>query len=301
MQEKYYIAFSCDKKTRHNSSSGGFIKEALAYLLRERIVEGALVVRQNYPYFFSDILETPQELDQMQGSVYAPVDFESGIAKMENGKKYAVVGIPCQLHKLFKKKPYLTIGLFCSGTPCWQGTEFFLKRYKIKDVLNIKYRGRGWPGKIEIKTKDKTYCFDRRISLLSPKLRCVYLAAFKESFLQDKCLFCQDHSNKLADISVGDAWSEAGKDSQGSNFLIVRTEKGQELVQELVKRNIIFVKEVASEVIFQFSKKKKPLFLKTKRKLAKSRFSFLLVPLVFFEEYIIKFPFGGIIRKIKNG
>ena len=55
------------------------------------------------------------------------------------------------------------------------------------------------------------------------------------------CRFCADGTGELADISCGDAWylNENGKpdftERPGRNVIFARTEKGEELLKEVIK------------------------------------------------------------------
>lgn len=302
-QEKYYLTYSTDNAKRYRASSGGFVRELLEYLLENKLVDGALVIKQENLRFFSYIARKVEDLEKMERSVYAPVDFEAGFKDFLPGEKYVIVGIPCQFHHLpenIKAQVFLKIGLFCGGTPEWAGTEFFCRSYGIKKPVEVHYRGQGCPGKLTIKTAEREYNFSRRLSLKKPYLRCVSLVAFKYPFFQSKCLQCRDTVNQLADISAGDAWlAERAGDELGGNAIIVRNNLGEELVKDLEKAGRIFSKELDADLVKEMLRsKRKILWPRLKRKLAKGKLAWLLIVWQFIEEYVIYWSWKGIFKKI---
>ena len=254
-----YLGFSNSNQIRYNSSSGGVVREILIYLFKKKSIQGALIVKSSHQdpfYFYSDIATTIGEIERMPGSVYAPVDYAPGIKKiLKNEGKYAIVGIPCQINsvrtlmerdKQFREKIFLTIGLFCNGTPSIEGTKFFCDRYNIdkNKVKSIRYRSEGWPGSMKIETDNKTYAFSKRPSLKNIKLRTVASVAFSSFFYLEKCLSCFDKLNKLADISTGDAWlPELRGDRIGVNVIISRSKLAEDVLLKMKEEKIITLKK----------------------------------------------------------
>ena len=99
-----FIGYSANENNRIISSSGGVIREIYEYLLREKKIDGALIVVQENKVFFTKMAYRVEDLDQMENSVYAPVKFSPGLKQIEPDKKYAVTFISCQYSKLI---PYM--------------------------------------------------------------------------------------------------------------------------------------------------------------------------------------------------
>lgn len=266
-----YIGHSTDKRIRYNSASGGIATELLSYLLEKRIVDGAIVVKMDEfnplrPVVF--IAHTKEEITSASGSKYCPVPINVLLKEvMQNDEKLAIVGLPCHIHGLRKaellwkdlrEKIILRVGLFCARTFSFIGTRILLKKIgvTIEDVMEIEYRGRGWPGKTTIKLRD-----DRRKTLpyeTSWKFLC-------STFLYRlRCILCSDQTNELADISLGDAWLPQLRGSKlGESIILTRTEVGEELLKDCSKVGRINIAKIDSVKVIQsqkealYSKKRK--------------------------------------------
>ena len=102
----------------------------------------------------------------------------------------------------------------------------------------MSYRGSGPVGKTRFDTKTgSSYAFNRRISFYSQ-------VALDRSFNTPRCAVCINHTNELADISVGDAWLPKTSLSQaGVSLLITRSRFGQNIVDELYKGGLLKLDE----------------------------------------------------------
>jgi coenzyme F420 hydrogenase subunit beta len=267
--KKCYLGYSKNKKIRFLASSGGIVTSLLIYLLEKKIVDGVLVTGMSKinplePEIF--IAYNKKGILKAVGSKYLPVPLNIGLKEVlkTKKKKFAVVGLPCHLQGIRKvqienrelrKKIFLCLGLFCGGTVSFRGTEFLLKLQHLNpsEVKEIKFRGEGWPGKITIKTRNKTLflSFTRFFNLFNYGL-----------FVPPRCFSCIDFSNELADISFGDAWVPGimEKDKVGTNIVISRTKKGEEILRQT--KNFISLKEIDEKKIIKafwwrfYSKKK---------------------------------------------
>jgi coenzyme F420 hydrogenase subunit beta len=251
-----YVGHATDYDIRYNSASGGLVTQLLIFALEEGIIDGALVTRMKKdnplePEPF--IARTKEEIIEASKSKYCPVP-----------EKFAIVGLPCHIHgiikaeqinKKLKEKIVLHIGIFCSHSPNFLGTEFLLGSMKIKkkDVKKLSYRGEGWPGSM-------------KISLASGEL---LLPDYWESsfglhfFTPTRCFLCSDGVCELADISFGDAWlPEYRSDKIGKSIIISKSKRGESTLQAMKSKNKIELKEVSvkkvirSQVGMLHSKKK---------------------------------------------
>ena len=57
-----YVGYSNNKSIRRNASSGGLVREIYEYLLDSNLVDGVLIVVQEYPKFYTKIARTVEEL-----------------------------------------------------------------------------------------------------------------------------------------------------------------------------------------------------------------------------------------------
>ena len=81
-----------------------------------------------------------------------------------------------------------------------------------------------------------------------------------------RCWLCYDLTSEFADISIGDAWEKNGK---GWSRVIVRTEKGKKLIDELLLNKNIYLEKSEENDIYTTQKqllkyKKKWFWLRTK-------------------------------------
>ena len=266
-----YIGHSSNQKTRHDTTSGGLVTQLLVFALEEQIVDGALTIRMNEerplePEPF--IARTRVEIVSASKSKYCPVPANIALREIRQHEgKFAVVGLPCQirgirkaeaLDKRLKERIILHMGLFCSHTVNFVGTEILLGKIGVlkQDVKQLCYRGYGWPGHLSVLTKKGERKFI--------KYRDYWNSLFGPNFFTPlNCLSCGDHTNELADLSFGDPWLKdmIRNDKEGSSIVISRSIIGDEILERAksaraITLNRIDVKSVVkSQYTSLFSKK----------------------------------------------
>ena len=259
--DRCYLGHAIDREIRFNSSSGGLITSLLIFALEQGIIDGALVTRINKndplkPEPF--IAKTREEIIDASKSKYCPVPTNIVIKEiLKHDGNIAVVGLPCHIHGIrmaemvnvkLKEKITLHLGIFCSHTNNFIGTEFLLSKLSIKnkDVAEIAYRCRGWPGGIEIKLMNKDEIFIHNQSSL---WNTIFGGFF---FTPSRCLLCADVTAELADISFGDPWLKEimANEHEGKSVIISRSEKGKTLLHTAsANKNIELVPLDANDVI----------------------------------------------------
>ena len=250
-----YIGHATDYSIRYNSASGGLITALLIFALREGLIDGALVTKMSEdrplePQPF--IARTNDEIISASKSKYCPVPANIAIKEIlkEDGK-FAVVGLPCHIHgirkaetvnKRLKDKIALHLGVLCSHTDTFIGTEFILHKYGInkEDVAQLDYRGQGWPGSMRIFLNDGTeryIPYDEYITFHE-----IYL------FASRRCTLCYDSISRLADITFMDAWLPEIKaeDKIGKSIIVCRTEEGEALCRGAKSKQHVELEEIAS-------------------------------------------------------
>lgn len=260
-----YIGHSNDEYTRYNSSSGGMISELLIFALEEGIINGALVVRMKNdrplePEPF--IARSKEQILSASKSKYCPVPANIALKHIirQNGK-FAVVGLPCHIHGIRKaetldrrlrEKIVLHLGLFCSHTVSFIGTEVLLHKFGINEQLveKIDYRGNGWPGSLSItlinkqvfKPKER----DFRKAYWNPLFGSFFFTPFR-------CMSCVDMTNELADLSFGDAWIKKilEMDRVGMSIVISRSEAGEKLLKEAKRKGKITLKKISDKHVLR--------------------------------------------------
>jgi coenzyme F420 hydrogenase subunit beta len=257
-----YVGHSNDMDIRHNSASGGIASQILIHALGKKIIDGALVVRMKDGAPLETeafIARSKEEILNASRSKYCPVTMGKAIRQIlrEDGR-FAVVGLPCHIEGIRKAEKIsgklrqritLHIGLLCSHSVSFRGTEFLVKKLKIgkENVVDLRYRGDGWPGSMTIRTKDGR-CL--RIPLFGSWHS--YWFLFSSFFFTPlRCIMCPDQAAELADISLGDAWLPQMKNEKhGESIIITRTKEGEDTIKELNSVGLISVRPISfNEVI----------------------------------------------------
>jgi len=251
-----YVGYSTNMFSRWKASSGGIVTTILLTLLEERVISGALdaIDTPKDPLRPSwKLVNSKEEVLNAMGSKYCPVkpSFKVKDLVKESGK-IAVVGLPChiwafrrleEIDRRLKDKVFIHIGLFCGKCPNFYATTYFLRKVvsvNEKDVIKISYRGKGWPGKITVITKQGDEFDVEFINWIN--------FSYYPHFVPTRCVFCYDITNQLADISLGDAWGLA-RDNIGSSVIITRTSVGDSVIQHLRDAGKLALREVDPEQV----------------------------------------------------
>ena len=256
-----FIGHSNDEKIRKASTSGGIITQILDHALTNGFIDGAIVVRMKkddplVPDPF--IAKSNEDILSAAKSKYCPVPMNVALREIKHHDgRYAVVGLPCHIHGIrlaenelewMRNKIVLRIGLFCSHTVNFWGTDFILKQYGINKnkIKEISYRGKGWPGKFSVafhNSKVRDFPFIRDWY--------GYWNAFSSYFFTPiRCLSCPDQSNELSDISIGDAWlPELRNKTKGEAVIVSRSNLSDQLLSEMKNKNSISIRKIPVEKV----------------------------------------------------
>jgi len=280
-----YTGFSNDEKVRFGSASGGVATALVIYMLEKGIVQGAILTKvdkENPLETRAFIARTANEVISAQSSKYLPSSSLVGLKEIKNLKtedKFVFVGLPCQIHGLRKleeedpqisEKIAMSIGIFCGHGVNSLGISSLLNRFASgdKNICSVKYRGRGWPGSIEVEYRDGSQ-YDIKHNKYWPLLFSQYF------FTPLRCLSCSDLTSELADISLGDAWlSEIqAKDSQGTSVVITRSDFAEQVLAQARKDNFLSLEKINFEKVIESQKgilKRKKLNIGSRIKILKS-------------------------------
>lgn len=155
---------------------------------------------------------------------YAPLLALLEPAREAGHKRLAVIGIPCQVHALRALEAELGFEkVYVIGTPCSDNTtterfhEFLaLLSDRPETITYLEFRA---DYHVEIRFADGR---QRRVPFLQ-----LPLSKLPADFFPLTCRTCVDYTNVLADITVGYMGGE------GEQWLLVRNERGEELVSLL--------------------------------------------------------------------
>ncbi len=246
------LAHAKDPILRRRAASGGVVSSLLISALEAGEIDGATVVKLGFdgnPFKAKPfIARTKGEIVSGCGSKYQTVPIGlllREILQSSGAKRYAFIGLPCQVHGLRKAQQIIprlrervgpVISLFCGRGSSPLATIFVLKRLGLKreNVAKIDYRYGKWPGEFTA-------------TLNNGEVHSLPLEDYMfimEMFQNIRCLMCPDHTGEFADISIGDAWLKELKGQEGWNAVINRTALGKKLLREAQESENISVYEV---------------------------------------------------------
>ncbi|MCS7114880.1 MAG: Coenzyme F420 hydrogenase/dehydrogenase, beta subunit C-terminal domain, partial [Nitrososphaerota archaeon] len=226
---------------REATKSGGVINALLNFAINQKIIDSAIVSRVSP----SLSIKVKPLISLVPDDALSAVDLKImpsavaeafGRAVFEHGKVHiAFVGIPCHVLALRKLEAWqhkiidsleITIGLFCLWTfSIGRLLEYLLQEHNVaaNEIVNVDLEG----DKYVVTTENRIF----RIPIAKVK-----------PHIMNRCKTCTDFTSELADLSVGGAtplknWS----------IIIVRTKKGEELLNLAVEKEILTTKEIATE------------------------------------------------------
>lgn len=228
-----WSGWALDDAFRERGSSGGVLSALTAYLTEQGLAVAAaarspLEARRTVPV----TITSREEALASAGSRYAPVGTASNTDPVA-----AFVGKPCEASAVrvlaseeCRARPLL-LSFFCAGSPSQLATESLLGDLGLSaedDVVDLWYRGNGWPGRFTVALESE----QRSLS-------------YEESWggrlgrqLQWRCKVCPDGVGEFADVVAADFWEadDRGypqfKPQAGRSALIARTERGAVLLRE---------------------------------------------------------------------
>lgn len=269
-----YMAYLKKNQILRSASGGTF------YGIAEKALEHGYEIcgciwsnEQRAVHVFANTKDT---LKKMQGSKYVQSDLQNSFIEVKNklaeGKKVLFSGTPCQvagLHSLVGyRENLLTIALICEGTPSplvfekWK--KYLENRYNAKMTgVKLRKKGRyGW------KSPSTEYTFEngKKLEQLAFHMDIYMYNFICGLFMRNSCFNCEYKGNNItADIIIGDCWCAdsvdiAENNNRGISAVIVRTEKGNKLI-DMIKRDFV-VKPLSVEKVVT---KNEPLLNPIKR------------------------------------
>ena len=243
-------AWSGDDGIRHKAASGGVVTSLAIFLLESNKVDGILQVGvrdDNYLYNELKVSRTREEVIKNAQSRYAPALVFHRIKEIldTDDACYGFIGKPCDMAAMqnfirefqqYEGRIKFYISIFCAGMPSYNATIQTWQQSGHKDEpIKLKYRGDGWPGNFQADFKDGS----------------TYHISYNESWgeilgkqLGFRCKICPDGIGMLADVSVGDSWNTKNgypdfTEDDGKCFCMVRSEKGDELLESAAQQGYI--------------------------------------------------------------
>ena len=273
-----YAGYVNDDSIRLNSSSGGLFTAIAEYVLNHNgAVFGAAFDDDQYVHHIK--VTAIDDLYKLRGSKYVQSDINNSFIEakqeLDNGKMVLFTGTSCQISGLkhFLRKDYynlFTIDVLCHGTPSPKLWERYLENQKelygsqIQQTF-FRHKNYGW----------KRYTVELKFSNSTAYLKEFTEDSFMKLFLGNICLrpSCYDCKFKTlerdSDISLGDAWGihkvfPELDDDKGTSVILIHTEKGQELLNNIIDK-LIIKEGNADELLPPSADSRKPVKLHPKR------------------------------------
>ncbi|MBN2457227.1 MAG: Coenzyme F420 hydrogenase/dehydrogenase, beta subunit C-terminal domain [Sedimentisphaerales bacterium] len=249
--------YASDPEIRFRGSSGGLVTALALFCQKEKQMAGVLHIGadpqkawRNVPV----ISRNRSELLANSGSRYSPAAPCEMIASVEKADSPCVfVGKPCDVEALYKlqqvkpklkDKVGLSISIFCAGTPSTNGNKAMLEVMGVKpsEVVEIRYRGCGWPGMTTVKHRDNGQLYQLTYEQSWGQILSNYVPL--------RCRLCPDGTGEFADISCGDPWyRDIEPDEPGQSLILVRTERGRRLLRDAIDAGYIKLVKAEHEIV----------------------------------------------------
>lgn len=248
------VAQASDEELRKECQDGGVITTLLKFALEKRVIEAAAVsgLVQDKPLLPHPVLATNvAELLACAGTryTYSPNMLALKDGTLQKKKSLAYVGTPCQIQAIRRMEMAslkhvvpikFNIGLMCTESFTYKGLIRLIEHtvgIRSGDIVKLNIKGQ-----LFITTK-------------SGEIKTVPLREVKQ-YTRQGCLPCNDFSSELADISAG------GLGMNDWTFVIVRTNRGEEIFRNAEKAGFIKTKPVetekfASDLLVKLSEKKR--------------------------------------------
>ena len=247
------LGHASDPQVRHQGSTGGVLTALGQFLVETGEVEFILHAKasERDPTFGDRALSrTSEEVLAAAGSRYGPtaplIDI---LRQLDTGKRFAFIGKPCDVAALRNLALYdqrvdaqvdTMLAMVCGGFMPPEGMTNFLDRelgITKSEVTSLRYRGFGCPGPTRVETRDGR--------VAEPGYTEFWGTHESMWVLPFRCKVCPDGIGEAADIAASDTWPGGSPDpaqeadDQGTNALVVRTARGQDLVERAVEAGFL--------------------------------------------------------------
>ena len=258
------IAYSNDEEIRSLSTSGGLVTGILVHLLETKQIDGALVIASDPDIIWKGkpiIARTRSEILSAMKSKYAISPSNSVFSEIrEMPGKYAIVGLPCQVHGYVKaaklderlrERIVLSIGLFCHAAieheafeTIWDGLG-----EKTKGARKFISRVGKHTGAPHLQYEDGTHYpvyFGDKQGYRPSSMEMINI--LYRLYTPSRCLTCFDGLSEFADISIGDPWIAPPEDhikmEDGWSFCLSRTERGKAILADCISNDKITIQKL---------------------------------------------------------
>lgn len=239
---KIVMARAKDPAWKAKAQNGGVVSALIGFALQEGIIQAAILTRREAQLLpQGQIVSQRSQVLSCSGSSYisGPTLEALNQGPWQGDEQIGMVGLPCQVLALAKMKTAaletktpidrvgLVIGLFCT----WA-----LDYKPFKTFLDDRF------GPSPIEKLDITPPPDRLLQVLAGgRVEGISLDEIR-AFIRPACGVCLDMTSEFADLAVGTV-----EGMVDWNTLIVRTERGADLVERAEQTGIIETRSLADE------------------------------------------------------
>ena len=252
----FCIARVADQQARKQAQHGGTVTALMSLAIQEGIIDTAIVAEGQEDFQHHGVTVHDVSGIRRRGKskfIVSPTIAEFNKAAQGEAQKIGVVATPCQAFALAKMrlKPIstndnqidklkLVIGLFCGWTLSWRRfADLLTSKTKLSDITGMDIP----PGKktVEVYTTNGTLHFS--MDELAP-------------YIREACHYCMDTTAEFSDISVGSARIPEGDwaETKSWNQVIVRSKRGQELLELARAKGVLEFREVPKGVLEDLKK-----------------------------------------------
>lgn len=242
-----YIAHSNSLEENKNGSSGGVVSALLKYGQKKEWFEEVLTVsHMESPVYASPIYT--KDIDAQSGSKYVSTPL---CTIYEDKKETAYTALPCEAKAIRRQnKEAFIFGLFCSKLSLEDLVYYVIKQNKMDKhtISDVTYRKGDWPGNFSVHFEDTDQFIKEKLN------RSAFNAAYNSyNFSSSGCLLCNDYFAEAADLSFGDPWGRKQyvEGYNGETVVIVRSEKGKQLIQAAILDGVITASKLDLETVIK--------------------------------------------------
>ncbi len=253
------IAYAADMKLRSDSTSGGLVTALLIHLLETKQIDGAVVIAPDKEILWKGRPTIARSKDALLGtakSKYAISPTNSVLSEIRDSPgKYAVVGLPCQIHGIEKARRLderlndritLTIGLCCHAAIEHEAFRVLWEQLgeKARTARRFISRVGKHPGTPHLELQDGSLYpvyFGDRGGYRPSSIEVINI--LYRLYTPARCLTCFDAMAEFADISVGDPWMAPPENDvdfyDGWSFSLLRSARGVAVFKEALAAGAI--------------------------------------------------------------
>jgi coenzyme F420 hydrogenase subunit beta len=254
-------SWAASEPVRFTGAAGGTLTALSHYLLASGRVDAVLHVRasRTQPWLTDSLISTDRATATSGAqSRYGPAAPLVQVHRLlDAGQRFAVIAKPCDISAIralaavdprVQAQARYLLTFFCGGVHDEHISTAVIRYHGVEksDVSLFRYRGQGWPGPLRVQTTaGQVYDLPYPGAWIGKPWR---------YDMQFRCKICPDAVGEVADLSVPDGWIlKDGKpvydEAPGTNIVVIRTERGLELVQAAVAAGYLVLAPVTMEEV----------------------------------------------------